>query len=157
SKQVDAAIHHLEFEKRERSNAGFPYALRLLFATMPAYHYEGDPLSALDFDADLERLERARGEGRFFENLIRAELLDNPHRALLTVVPDTELEDRQRQTELDRLAAIESKLSAEDKQRIVADALRLKSDQEAKQNLEALPTLELTDIPMAFEDVPSRD
>src|SRR5437899_813924 len=155
--QVDAAIHHLEFEKRERSNAGFPYALRMLFSSMSAYLYRGDPLTALEFDADLEHLNRARVEGRFFENLIRAELLDNQHRALLTVVPDTELEERQRQTELDRLAAIESKLSAEDKQRIVADALRLKADQEAKQDLEALPTLELTDIPMKFEDVPSRE
>jgi Zn-dependent M16 (insulinase) family peptidase len=140
--QVDAAIHHLEFEKRERSNAGLPYALRILFASMPAYLYGGDPLSSMDFDADLEHLEQARAEGRFFENLIRAELLDNQHRALLTVVPDTELE---------------SKLSGQDKKKIVEDALRLKADQEAKQDLEALPTLELTDIPMKFEDVPSRD
>jgi len=155
--QVDAAIHHLEFEKRERSNAGLPYALRILFASMPAYLYGGDPLSSMDFDADLEHLEQARAEGRFFENLIRGELLDNQHRALLTVVPDTELEERQRQAELDRLAAVESKLSGQDKKKIVEDALRLKADQEAKQDLEALPTLELTDIPMKFEDVPSRD
>src|SRR5207247_10170843 len=107
---VDAAIHHLEIEKPERSNAGFPYARRLLFASMPAYLYGGDPLSALNFDADLERLEKARREGRFFENLIRAELLDNPYRALLTVVPDTELEERKGRAELDRLAAIEARL-----------------------------------------------
>ena len=155
--QVDAAIHHLEFEKRERSNAGFPYALRLLFASMSAYHYGGDPVSALDFDADLEHLEKARQEGRFFENLIRAELLDNPHRALLTVVPDTGLEERQRRAELDRLAAIEARLTDAEKQRIVEEALRLKTDQEAKQDLSLLPTLELADIPMKFEDVPSRD
>jgi len=153
--QVDAAIHHLEFEKRERSNAGFPYALRLLFATMPPYHYGGDIYSALDFDADLDHLQNSRQEGRFFENLIRAELLDNPHRGLLTAVPDTELEERVRRKELDRLAAIEATLTDEDRKRIVEDALRLKSDQEARQDLSALPTLELSDIPMNFEDVPS--
>ncbi len=155
--QVDAAIHHLEFEKRERSNAGFPYALRLLFATMPPYHYGGDVYSALDFDADLEHLQRSRQEGRFFENLIRAELLDNQHRALLTVVPDTELEERMRRKELDRLAAIEAALTDEDGKRIVDDGLRLKADQEARQDLSALPTLELSDIPMKFEDVTSHD
>ncbi len=155
--QVDAAIHHLEFDKRERSNAGFPYALRLLFASMPAYHYGGDPLSALEFDVDLEHLQKARAEGRLFENLIRAELLDNSHRALVTVVPDTELEERQRKAELERLAGIEARLTEEDSARIVADALRLKAEQEAKQDLSTLPTLELTDIPMKFEDVPSRD
>jgi Zn-dependent M16 (insulinase) family peptidase len=155
--QVDAAIHGLEFEKRERSNAGFPYALRVLFAFMPAYHYGGDPYSALNFDADLEHLQRVLAEGRFFENLIRSQLLDNPHRALLTVIPDPTLEERKRKAELDRLAAIESKLSDAEKAHFVAEALRLKADQEARQDLSSLPTLELSDIPMKFEDVPSRD
>jgi hypothetical protein len=155
--QVDAAIHHLEFEKRERSNAGFPFALRTLFASLSAYLYGGDPLSALNFDADLERLQVARAKGPFFENLIRSELLDNTHRALLTVVPDVGLEERQRRAELDRLAAIDSQLTEADRAQIVADALRLKADQDAKQDLSVLPTLELNDIPMKFEDVPSRD
>lgn len=155
--QVDAAIHGLEFEKRERSNAGFPYALRVLFACMPAYHYRGDPYSALNFDEDLARLERVRIEGRFFENLIRSELLDNPHRALLTIVPDPQLEARQRKAEVDRLAAVEAGLTEAERARIVADAQRLKVEQEAKQDLSVLPTLELTDIPMKFEDVPSRE
>jgi Zn-dependent M16 (insulinase) family peptidase len=155
--QVDAAIHGLEFEKRERSNAGFPFALRVLFASMPAYQYGGDPYSALNFDADLDHLQKVRAEGRFFENLIRSELLDNPHRALLTVVPDPNMEERQRKAELDRLAAIEAKLTDDEKARIVAEALRLKADQDAKQDLSILPTLELTDIPMKFEDVASKD
>jgi presequence protease len=155
--QVDAAIHHLEFARRERSNAGFPYALRLLFAMLPAYAYGGDPFAALNFDADLEHLEKARGEGRFFENLIRAELLDNPHRGLIRVVPDNELDDRRRREELARLSQIEARLDDQEKSRIVEDALRLKADQEAKQDVSVLPTLELTDIPMRFEDVASRD
>ncbi|HEV3407031.1 MAG TPA: insulinase family protein [Candidatus Dormibacteraeota bacterium] len=155
--QVDAAIHHLEFEKREKSNAGFPYALRVLFTLHPAYLYEGDPLKALEFDNDLEHLQKARQEGRFFENLIRAELLDNPHRALVTVVPDPDMEDRQRKQELDRLAQIEKQLTDEDRNRILEDALRLKQEQDARQDLSILPTLELDDIPMKFEDVPSRD
>src|SRR5439155_1365551 len=87
----------------------------------------------------------ARTEGRFFENLIRAELLDNPHRALVTAVPDTELEERQRRLELDRLAAIESTLSEADRARIVADALRLKEDQEAKHDLSVLQSLAARD------------
>jgi Zn-dependent M16 (insulinase) family peptidase len=154
---VDATIHRLEFEKRERSNAGFPYALKLLFTCLAPYYYGGDPYDALNFDADLERLQKARKEARFFENLIRAELIDNMHRALLTIEPDPELEDRKRRKELDRLAAIEASLSEDEKHGIVEEALRLKADQEAKQDLSALPTLELSDIPMKFEDVPSRD
>jgi Zn-dependent M16 (insulinase) family peptidase len=155
--QVDAAIHHLEFEKRERSNAGFPYSLKVLFTALAPYYYGGDPYDALNFDADLARLERERKDGRFFENLIRAELLDNAHRGLLTVVPDTELEENRRKTELERLAKVEAALTEKEKARIVAESLRLKQDQDAKQDLSTLPTLELTDIPMKFEDVASRD
>lgn len=155
--QVDAAIHHLEFEKRERSNAGFPYALRVLFTLLPAYHYGGDPMRALNFDADLEHLQKVRGEGRFFENLIRAELIDNPHRALIAAVPDAELDERLRKAELARLAKIEATLDDAQKRRIVDEALRLKADQEARQDLSVLPTLELTDIPMKFEEVASQD
>lgn len=155
--QVDAAIHRLEFEKRERSNAGFPYALKTLFNLLAPFHYGGDPYSALNVDADLAHLEQARTEGRFFEVLIQAELLDNPHRVLLSIKPDPELEERQRRKELDRLAAIEAGLSDSEKARIVAEALRLKSEQEAKQDLSVLPTLELSDIPMKFEDIASRE
>src|SRR5947209_2061300 len=129
----------------------------MLFASMPGYLYGGDPFSALNFDKDLEHLQTARQEGRFFENLIQSELLDNPHRALLTVVPGPELEERQRQAELKRLAEIEASRPAEERERIVQEALRLKSEQEAKPDLSVLPTLDLGDIPMKFEDVPSRD
>jgi presequence protease len=155
--QVDATIHRLEFDKRERSNAGFPYALKVLFSLLAPYYYDGDPYGAVNVDADLEHLEKARTEGRFFEVLIQAELLDNAHRVLLKVEPDPELEERQRRKELERLAAVETSLSEADKARIVAEALRLKAEQEAKQDLSSLPTLELSDIPMKFEDVPSRE
>jgi len=155
--QVDAAIHHLEFEKRERSNAGFPYSLKVLFTALAPYYYGGDPYDALNFDTDLARLEKDRKGGRFFENFIRAELLDNPHRGLLIVVPDEELEATKRKQELERLAKVEASLTEADKARIVAEAGRLKQEQDAKQDLSTLPTLELTDIPMEFEDVTSKD
>jgi presequence protease len=154
--QVDSVIHRLEFEKRERSNVGFPYALKVMFGCLPAYNYGGDPYAALNFDADLARLERQRQEGRLLEDLISSELLDNSHRALITVVPDAELEERRRKKELERLAVIETTLSEPDRNRIVDDALRLKAAQDAKQDLSVLPTLELTDIPMKFEPLAPR-
>ncbi|TME91088.1 MAG: insulinase family protein [Chloroflexi bacterium] len=153
--QVDAVIHRLEFEKRERSNVGFPYALKVLFSCLPSYNYGGDTYSALNFDSDLERLEAERKNGHWFEDLIRAELLDNQHRSLLIFSPDSELEERQRTRELGRLGAEEASLSDQDRQRIVADALRLKADQDAKQDLSVLPTLGLDDIPMKFDPVAS--
>src|SRR5712691_5235046 len=154
--QVDAVIHRLEFEKRERSNAGFPYALKVMFSCLPAYNYGGDPYASMNFDADLDRLQQERKSGGWFEDVIRTELLENSHRALLTIVPDPELEERKRKTELERLALIEATLSEPDRNKIVEDALRLKAAQDAKQDLSVLPTLELTDIPMKFEALAPR-
>jgi Zn-dependent M16 (insulinase) family peptidase len=84
--------------------------LKVLFSCLAPYYYGGDPYSALNFDADRARLENERKQGRFFEAFIQKELLDNQHRGLLTVVPDTELEEGKRQIELKRLAAVEATL-----------------------------------------------
>src|SRR5260370_13251457 len=127
-----------------------------MFNLQSPYQYGGDPYSALNFDDDLEQLERARSEGRFFEDLIAAEMLDNRHRDLVALAPAPALGERKRQNELVRLAAIEATLSDEDRARIVGDALGLKAEQEAKQDLAVLPSLALSDIPMRFEDIESR-
>src|SRR5258708_38890308 len=50
----DATIHRLEFEKRERSNAGFPLALKLLFTPLAPYYYGGDPHDHPNFVPDLQ-------------------------------------------------------------------------------------------------------
>lgn len=155
NEQIDAAIHQLEIEQREVSNAGFPYSLRVYFQLSGAYIYGGDPYSSLQFDADVAKIEQARAKGRFFEGLIKTYLLDNNHRARLVLVPDQDLEDRQKKAELDKLAKIEAGLSDDQKAKIVADALRLKAAQEAKADLSSLPTLELSDVPMNFEQVPN--
>ena len=65
--------------------------------------------------------------------------------------------DHADKAERERLAAIEARLTESDSVRIVADALRLKAEQDARQDLSLLPTLELSDIPMRFEDVPGHD
>lgn len=152
--KVDAAVHQLEIESREISNAAFPYSLKVFFQLSGAYVYGGDPYRLLQFDEDLARLEKEREAGPFFENLIRRRFLDNPHRCLIALTPDQEKEERDRETELARLAGIEKKLAAKKKQEIVRRAQHLKELQEAKQDLSSLPTLELSDVPMEFEDVP---
>jgi Zn-dependent M16 (insulinase) family peptidase len=152
--QIDAAIHQYEIDNREVSNAGFPFSMKVFFSLVNAYVYGGDPYRSLRFDQDIEQLETERKRGRFFEDLIRRYLLDNPHRVRIVVTPDQELDERREKSELARLAEIESKLSDDEKRRIVEETRALKELQEADQDLSVLPTLELTDVPMTFEDVP---
>ena len=152
--QVDAAIHRLELERREVSNSGSPYGLRLFDRFEAAYVHGGDPYRALMFDEDLGRLQRERLSGPFLEGLIRRWLVDNPHRSRILLAPDRELVRLAEEEELQKLARIEESLTAEQKTTIVEEAMRLAELQDAKQDLSVLPTLELEDIPMTFEDVP---
>lgn len=154
---VEAAIHQLEFEAREVSNRGYPFSLKVYFELSGAYIYGGDPYRSLQFEQDLSALREALGRGRFLEEKIEQWFLNNGHRALLLLAPDQELEARQTQAELKRLAEIEARLSQDDRLRIVEDARRLRQLQEQKEDLSVLPTLELSDVPMKFERIPAKD
>ncbi len=152
--QVDAAIHQIELRSREVSNAGGGYSLNTFFRVIGSWIYGGDPYRALMFDEDLKNVELERKSGRYFENLIQTQLLDNNHRATLILRPDQEKDEKDRRKEMDRLAKISNTLTEEDKGKIVKLAASLKYRQERDQDLSVLPTLELSDVPMDFEDVP---
>jgi presequence protease len=151
---IDAAIHQLEIEAREVSDSGYPYGLKVMFRALDVYLYGGDPLGTMQFDADIQRLESERAKGGFFEAMIRREILKNPHRATVILTPDPELNARLEATEKAKLESVKLKLSAAEVAQIIADAKSLKAEQDLEQDLSSLPTLELSDVPMGFEDVP---
>ncbi|SHI78767.1 hypothetical protein SAMN02745165_00878 [Malonomonas rubra DSM 5091] len=145
--RIDGTIHRLEFANREVTGDSYPYSLLLLMRLMGPWIHGGDPLAALNFEENLDRLRKEMDAGPFFENLIRERLLSNPHRLTLLLQPDTELgpqQDAEVRAELDKIAA---GLTADEKQQLVKQALELKESQEAPEDLSCLPTLELSDIP----------
>ncbi|MEO7803847.1 MAG: insulinase family protein [Actinomycetota bacterium] len=154
--QIDAAIHQVEIEEREVSNAGAPYGLIVFMTLLRGYFYGGDPYKSLRFDEDLDAIKAQMAKGAFFEDLIRRWMLDNTHRSLIVVSPDYDLENKTLAAEQDKLAKIQASLSQQEKQTIVEDAARLKDAQEAKQDLSSLPTLELSDVPAISDDVVGR-
>lgn len=154
SEMVGAAIHRFEIDNREVSNSGMPFAFKPAFAMLGAYLYGGDPYSSLQFDTDMARLESARTNGRFFEGLIEAHLLSNQHRVTTILKPDAQLIARSEAEERVQLEQIKQHLEPERIAQILADAQMLQTAQDGVQDLSVLPTLELSDVPMNFEDVP---
>ena len=57
----------------------------------------GDPSRILNLDEDLNRLREELSKGPLFENRIRKYFIGNPHRVLLTLVPDHDMEQREKQ------------------------------------------------------------
>lgn len=111
---IDAVITRLELRHREQRGA-----LRVfLDSVVPPAIYGGDPFPALELDSDLERLVRERQNGRPFEDLILDQLVENHHRALVTMRPDPDFEQRVRDNEAKWLAEVEAGLSDADRKAI---------------------------------------
>ncbi len=144
---VEAAIHQLEFHRREVRNTPYPHGIRLLLGISSTWVHNGDPVRILQIDADLDTLRKKVDEGRFFESLIDDQLLNNPHRVLLTLSPDPEMAERQRRREAEALTAAKSDMMPDRLEEIRALAETLRRRQETEEDVSVLPTLEIADIP----------
>jgi len=144
---IDAAIHQLEFHRKEVRNTPYPQGLRLFMSVCATWLHGGQPERILQLDEDLAKIRAAVEAGPFFEGRIRRYLLDNPHRVKLLLTPDHDMETREQAREAKVLGEIRATLSDEDLNRIAADAAALVRLQEAEEDIDVLPTLELADIP----------
>lgn len=148
AERVEAAMQQMEFGHREVSGDQFPYPLLLLMRLFGPWIHSGDPVSPLQLSEDLERIRAEVEAGPFFENLIREQLLDNPHRVTLTLKPDPKKKERQNKVFAERLAQIKAGLDEDAKRRIIEQARELQQAQEAEEDLSCLPSLQFSDIPV---------
>lgn len=150
---IDAAIHQLEFHRKEVTNTPYPYGIKLLIALAGCWFHGGDPLRILQFDSDLEKLRREITKSPLFENRIQKYFLDNPHRALIALVPDKLMERKERDRVAAELDRIRGGMSSADVEKVIEDAKVLKQLQESKEDVSCLPTLVLEDIPPTIQSV----
>ncbi|MBU0986594.1 MAG: insulinase family protein [Proteobacteria bacterium] len=150
---VESAIHQLEFHRKEVTNTPYPYGIQLLLILAGTWFHGGDPVRILQFDDDIQRLRREMDQGPFFENRIQKYFLNNPHRVLLTLVPDQLMELKERERVAAELERIRTGMTSSDFEKIIEDAQALKQLQEKKEDVSCLPTLTLEDIPSAVQKV----
>ena len=148
---IEAAIHQIEFHRKEITNSPYPYGLKLLLFITSTWLHGGRPESVLDLDRDLEKLRARLDQGPFFEERIRSHLLENPHRVLFKLLPDEEKQARAERREKENLQDIAAKLSPEEQARIRAETAELKEKQDRDEDLAVLPTLSRADIPPSVQ------
>ena len=151
--QVAASLHQLELSQRELSGGGYPYGLHLILTSLTSATHRGDPVSLLNLDPVLDKLQQQITDPEFIKSLARDLLLNNPHRTRLVLKPDTALGQQKEQAEKDRLAGIKASLSDSDKQRIIDEAAALKARQEMEEDLEILPKVGIEDVPAEIDYV----
>jgi presequence protease len=148
---VESAIHQIEFYRKEITNTPYPFGIKLLLSFAGTLIHDGDPVSCINIDADLERLQQALAKGGFLEERLKTYFIDNPHRVLFTLAPDPDLESATEKQIKKELTKIYRELSPEDLEKIKQDATQLEQIQEHQEDLSVLPTLELTDVPPEIE------
>ncbi len=154
---VESAIHQIEFHRKEITNTPYPFGIKLVLSFSGAIIHDGDPVSCVNIDQDLETIKEEIKKGPYLENLIRTYFLDNPHRVRFTLEPDMELEAETVEETQRELAQKCRALTPEEIEQIKADAKALEALQEAKEDLSSLPTLELSDVPPDIEIIKPDD
>lgn len=145
--QLEAVLHQLELSQREIGGDGWPYGLQLIFSCMSAAVHRGDPIGLLDIDAALEELRREIKDPNFIKQLVREQLIDNPHRVRVVMQPDRELGAKLIEDEKKALADVKAELSRTDTDNIVSMASALAERQSLEEDLSVLPRVTREDIP----------
>ena len=154
---LEASLNTTEFRLREQNTGGFPRGLALMLGSLTTWLHGGDPLAPLKFEAPLTAIKERAFSERYFENLIKKMLLDNPHRTTVTTQPDPELAAREREAEELRLAKAQAAMDIAAAQAVIADTDALKLRQETPDTPETLatvPMLHLTDLDPKIKTIP---
>jgi Zn-dependent M16 (insulinase) family peptidase len=144
--RIDAALHQYEFANKEVTGDQYPYGLGLLMRIFGPWLHADDSLSALKIENNLKQLREATRNPDFFPELIRRNLLDNPHRVTLLLTPDKEHSQREEQAFAAHLSATRKTLSDDDITQIKSQNAQLQENQETPDDTSCLPILELSDI-----------
>jgi len=151
---IEAAIHQLEFSRTEITGDHSPYGLTLFMRSALAKQHGCPPENGLMIHTLFQKLLTQARDPLYFPNLIKKYLLLNPHFAKVVMTPDPTLSQREEEEEKARLREIQEKLSAAECHALVRQAKNLERYQKEKegQNLDCLPKVTLSDVPVLVRD-----
>lgn len=84
--RIAAKLDRMEFQLRERDTS--QPGLSCLWTSLGSWLYGGDPAERIEFSKRIESLRKRNGTG-YYERLLSETMLENPHRATLTLKPTT--------------------------------------------------------------------
>ncbi len=148
---LESILHQLEFSQREIGGDREPFGLQLLFSAVSAAVHRGDVISALNLDTAIERLRQKLKNKSYIKDLINKLILDNKHKVRLIMQPDPDYNIKKQQSELTKLASINSKLDDSQKNQIIKNAQALMDRQQNLGDESILPKVTKNDIPKTID------
>lgn len=154
---IENAIHQLEFHRSEITGDHAPFGLSLFMRSALLKQHEVDPAEGLKIHSLFDHLRQATlADPLYFNRLIQKYLVDNPHYTRIVMRPDPQLGEKEVEGEKKLLADIKDSLSSDQKQEIVRRAAELSvfQRQQEEENIDILPKVSLSDIPLSAKDYP---
>lgn len=148
-RMVDAAINYYEFKYREADFGPYPKGLMYYLTMMDSWLYDDSkPFVHIEAGNTFEQIKKEKNNG-LFENIIKQYLLDNTHGAVISLMPEYNLEEKIQNKEKQRLEDYKNTLSEAELERIAEETKALKQYQDepsSQESLKTIPMLELDDI-----------
>ena len=146
---LEAGINYFEFRFREADYASFPKGLMYGIDVFDSWLYEEEkPFDYLHQLKVFDSLKK-KIESGYFEGLLKECLLENPHKAVITVRPKKGLAREKEEKLVKKLAAYKASLSRDEIQLLKdqTEALvKYQEEEETEEALASIPMLKRTDI-----------
>mgnify|MGYP000845836862 FL=1 len=153
---VQASLNTLEFRLRESDFGSSPKGLIYGIRMMKTWLYDGVPADYLRYEDVLAELKDGLEKG-YFEQVIRESFIENPHEALVTLVPSRTLGQEREAAQAAILAEKKAAMSTAEITQVLDSCAALKAAQEEADTEEALasiPILARSDIRADAERLP---
>ena len=153
---VQASLNTLEFRLRESDFGSSPKGLIYGIRMMKTWLYDGAPADYLRYEDVLAELKDGLEKG-YFEQVIRESFIENPHEALVTLVPSRTLGQEREAAQAAILAEKKAAMSTDEIAKVMDSCAALKAAQEEADSEEALasiPILTRSDIRAEAEHLP---
>lgn len=146
-KMLRSAINYSEFKYKEQDFGRYPKGLLTGLKLLECFVYDDSlPFQTLEVGKIFDKLRSRIGTG-YFEDIIKTYILENPHKAIVCLVPERGLNDKKDESLKKTLQEVKNGFTDE-------DFARLKEENEALTNFQTVPSTEedLLKIPMLSRD-----
>ncbi|WP_053227928.1 insulinase family protein [Spirochaeta cellobiosiphila] len=152
---VDGTIRVFEFHQREIK--GGPAGLRLMRRALRGWLHGQDPFDSTRFTKWMDLVKKAYQEDSdYFVKIMDKWLISNPHRTLVTLYPDKELQTREDKELQAKLSKHKEVLGDEGIQALYTQRKKFEEFQnkpDAQKDLDKIPFLSLDDLPKTVRTV----